>query len=118
MIASCPIFFWQERTATSLRKLEISYKDSLLKEQEVERILIHILPPVQALPQHFFDKNFDAVRHDLSELAQLADQAQMEALADTRTAALEVPWLPPSTYYLSHDPQIQYALYNTAHLHQ
>jgi hypothetical protein len=77
-------------TATFRRKF--IYKDSfLIKEQELERILIHILPPVQALPQHFFDKNFDAVRHDLSELAQLADQAQMEALADMRTAALEVP---------------------------
>ena len=50
-------------------------------------------PPVQALPKEFFEKGFDAVRHDLSELAQLADQAQMEALAETRTAALEVLWL-------------------------
>ena len=48
---------------------------------------------VQALPPHFFENKFDAVRHDLCELAQLADQVQMEALAESRTAALEVGWL-------------------------
>ncbi len=50
---------------------------------------------MQALPPQFFEDKFDAVRHDLCELAQLADQAQLEALAESRTAALEVgcPWL-------------------------
>lgn len=45
---------------------------------------------VQNLPQHFFERKFDAVAHDLGELSQLADQAQMEELAESRTTALEV----------------------------
>lgn len=45
---------------------------------------------VQALPARFFEQKFNAVQHDLCELSQLADQAHMEALAESRIAALEV----------------------------
>jgi hypothetical protein len=44
----------------------------------------------QALSPQFFERNFDAVRHDLGELAELANQEAMDVLTESRIMALDV----------------------------
>ena len=50
----------------------------------------------QELPAQYFERSFDAVRHDMSQLSPGAHLSALDAAADMRIVALEVrvPLLP------------------------